>query len=658
MSRMLKRPMPPQGRLNLLDRAIAYVAPDFALKRQQVRGQLALGGGYTGARVDRAQLAAWYTRAGSPESDLSPDLPKLRERARDLARNAPVATGAIGTTVTHVIGTGLACMPQIDAAFLGISEGQAAEWHRDTRRRFAAWADSPDCHLERQLNFYAQQELVFRSVLESGDLATITPRVARNGRAPRLALQHIEADRLCNPDGKGNTDTLTDGIEHSAVTGEPLAYHFMRGHPGDRRALARKWDAMPARGATGRRNVLHLFRPTRPGQRRGVPMLAPIIEPLKQLGRYTDAELTAAVTSGLFSVFLRMDPQAFQDLFNDDAQQAYLDRAGKWSGDMESGKAVNLLPGEEPVTSNPGRPNAQFDPFTQSILKQIGMALGMPYEVLTMAYQSSYSAARGALLMAWKFFMTWRNWMAVNFCQPVYELWLSDEVAAGRIAAPGFFADDVIRHAWCAAQWVGDGPGSIDPQKEVAAARDRVALGISTLQAESLLLDGIDWDTKHAQQIKEAEARRAAGLEVPGGDQAPAAPAEPTGPADDDGEEGDDGSPAEPDANTQAIAAAYASGLAAIGGGLTGIAAALAAQKPTSIHVEPAAVQVHTAPTEVHVEPTPVSVHNHIDAAPVTVQPAPVLIQPSPPMRQTFTYNAAGDVQHVDSTPLVAQDGA
>lgn len=523
---MSKNPKLPKIQPNLLDRAIAYVAPQLALKRYHQRGLLVLSGGYTGARIDRAQLAAWHTRAGSPESDISPDLPKLRERSRDLARNAPVATGAIGTTVTHVIGTGLACMPQIDAAFLGLSKEEAAEWQADTRRRFIAWADNPDCHLERQLNFYAQQELVFRSVLESGDLATLTPRVARSGRQPGLALQHIEADRLCNPQGKTNSETLTDGVEHSSATGEAVLYHFMRGHPGDPRSLARQWDSVPARGASGRRNVLHLFRPTRPGQRRGVPMLAPIIEPLKQLGRYTDAELTAAVTSGLFSVFLRMDPQAFQDLFDDNAQQSYLDRASNWSGDMESGKAVNLLPGEEPVTSNPGRPNAQFDPFTQSIMKQIGMALGMPYEVLTMAYQSSYSAARGALLMAWKFFMTWRNWMAVNFCQPVYELWLADEVAMGRIAAPGFFADDVVRHAWCGAQWVGDGPGSIDPQKEVGAARERVALGISTLQAESLLHDGIDWDTKHAQQVKEGAARREAGLAVAGAAELPAQPEE------------------------------------------------------------------------------------------------------------------------------------
>ena len=115
--------------------------------------------------------------------------------------------------------------------------------------------------------------------------------------------------------------------------------------------------------------------------------------------------------------------------------------------------------------------------LTADTVRQIGMALGMPFEVLTMAYQSSYSAARGALLMAWKAFRSKRDLLAKLLCQPVLELWLTDEVAEGRISCPGFFADDVIRAAWCAAIWTGDGPGSIDPTKEVDAAQKRVDLG-------------------------------------------------------------------------------------------------------------------------------------------------------------------------------------
>lgn len=515
----MKQRAPKLAPQNLLDKAIAYVAPRVAARRLQARSLLALSGGYSGARVDRATLAGWRTSAGSPDTDVIADLPMLRQRSSDLERNAPIATGVINTTVTHVVGTGLSCNPQLDADFLGLTEEQATEWQLGTRRRFKAWAESVDCDLSRFLNFYGLQDLALRSTLSRGDVFVITPRVARRGKDAKLALQMVEADRVCNPLGKQDTDTLTDGIEHSPETGEALAYHVCNRHPGDLRATARAWERIEARGAeTGRRNVLHLFKQLRPGLRRGVPILAPVIEPLKQLSRYTEAELQAAVTSGLFSMFIKMDPKSFDQIFDEEAQSRLIDsataNAAKWSGNLESGKVINGLPGESIETINPGRPNAQFDPFVQACIRQIGMAIGIPYEVLTMHYQSSYSAARGALLMAWRFFMGWRDWLATTLCQPVYELWLADEVAAGAISAPGFFSDDVVRHAWCSVQWVGDGPGSIDPVKEVSAAADRVELGISTLQAESILYDGIDWETKHRQQVKERKARHAVGLDI------------------------------------------------------------------------------------------------------------------------------------------------
>jgi lambda family phage portal protein len=528
-----KRRNIPAAAATLLDRAIGYVAPRAAARRLVARQQLAVLGGYQGARKDKASLSSWRTSGGSPESDVIADLPTLRDRCADLERNAPVAASVVNSHCANVVGTGLACNPQIDAEFLGLSEEDAQAWQKDAKRRWRAWAESTDCDLARNLDFYAIQDVALRGVLSRGDLLVITPRVARDGRT-RLALQLVEADRLCNPGLRANTDTMTDGVECSAATGEAIAYHVCSHYPNDTLARgSRTWTTIAARGSsTGRRNVLHLYRQLRPGLRRGVPLLAPVIEPIKQLTRYSEAELSAAVTSALMAVFLRMDPEAFQDLFDEDSRAKIVDKSSSWSGEIEAGKVINLLPGEEPVSHNPGRPNAEFDAFTTSCMRQIGMAVGMPYEVLVMHFQSSYSAARGALLMAWRSFMGWRSWIAGALCQPVYELWLADEVAEGRISAPGFFADPVVRAAWCQSQWVGDGPGSIDPAKEVGAARDRVALGISTLEAESLLHDGVDWETKHRQQVKEATARKEAGFSVPGAAQAPTLPSQP--PVDDD----------------------------------------------------------------------------------------------------------------------------
>lgn len=533
MDRVSQLPAPRPG---LIARAVN-------LLRRPVVGEAvaSVGGGYNGARIDKAQLSRWLVSAGSPTVDVIRDLPTLRARSRDQMRNAPVALGALNTTVSNVVGTGLSYSPAIDAPALGLSEAQAEAWQTDVRRRFNAWAGSTDCDLARQLDFYGLQELAFRSHLESGDAFILTPRIARGGRPARLALQLIEADRVCNPNRAADSGTLVDGIEIAPATGEVVACHVARRHPGDVLTGGNTWDRVPVRGsATGRRNVLHVFRPLRPGQLRGAPWIAPILEPLKQLQRWSDAELNAAVVSGLMATFIKMDPQAFADLYDDDAQGALVDKASRWSGEMESGKAINLLPGESIESPTPGRPNPAFDPFWTAMVRQIGMALEMPFEVLVMHFQSSYSAARAAMLMAWKAYRGRRDLLAKTLCQPVFELWLADEVAEGRIAAPGFFASDILRAAWCGAVWTGDGPGSIDPVKEVEAAARRVELGISTKQAESILHDGVEWEVKHRQRVKEVRAEKRDGIYVAAAAGGTSVPGRPQGAHPEEDLDGDD----------------------------------------------------------------------------------------------------------------------
>ena len=581
---------------NILDKVISYAMPGLAVKRMAMRNQLAISGAYTGARIDKAQLSRWMPTAGSANADTVRDLPMLRARSRDQMRNAPVALGALNTTVSHVVGTGLTYTPAIDADFLGLDDEQAEEWQDDTKRRFKAWAESSDCDVARQLDFYGIQELAFRSFLESGDAFILTPRMARSGKSARLALQIIEADRVCNPSRGADSVNLIDGVEIYPSTGEVIAYHVARQHPGANlygTSAANQWDRVSARGnATGRRNVLAIFKPLRPGQVRGVPWISPILEPLKQLGRWSDAELNAAVVSGLMATFVKMDPEAFQGLYDEDAQGAIIETASKWSGEMESGKAINLLPGESIESPAPGRPNPAFDPFWTAMVRQIGMALEMPYEVLVMHFQSSYSAARAALLMAWKAFRSKRDMLAKTLCQPVLELWLADEIAEGRISAPGFFTDDVVRAAWCSAIWTGDGPGSIDPAKEVDAAQKRVDLGISTKQAESIAYDGVDWAQKHEQRVKEINAEKADGIYFPPAG-TPAPPVDQT-----QIEDGKIVAPAPaPDDNAAALARFNAR------------LDDLAARPSIAIHNQPPAVNIQQGDTHNHIAGTTVEGH-------------------------------------------------
>lgn len=505
----------PKPKTNLLERAIAAVAPTWAYERHRARGMMALSGGYTGAGY-RDNLFGW--RPGTTDADAASlqDLPELRNRSHDLVRNSPIAGGAIETMVANVVGSGLTMQPQINCELLGLDDDAAEEWECATAARWCLWAESELADAFGQQTFYELQDLVFRSQQESGDVFPVLADKPRPGWPFRLAIQVVEADRVSNPLGQQDTPTLVQGIER-APDGEAIAVHIADRHPGSRLQMSlTKWTRVEIRGQqSGRRNVLHLYRKLRPGQTRGVPALAPIVEQLKQLTRYSEAEIDAAVNSAAMAVFVKMDHEAFEDLFTDESKEQIITDAQKWDGTLGKGAAVNLLPGESIESPSPGRPNVNFDGFVGAVMKQIGMGLNIPVEVLTKHFSSSYSAARAALLDAWRTFKIRRAWLAAKFCQPVYEEWLADEVAAGTISAPGFFVDPMLRKAWCGAQWVGDAPGAIDPLKEVKAAQLRMSEGITTLPEEIVAYDGGSWERKHTVAARVRTEREEAGLQAP-----------------------------------------------------------------------------------------------------------------------------------------------
>lgn len=496
---------------NIIDRAVSFFDPVRGAKRFRARAMMALAGGYIGGSKSRRGLKMWTTLSHDADSDILPDLPTLRDRSRDLIRNNPLATGAIKTKVTNVVGTGLKLQSRIDRSVLNLTDEKADEWETRTEREWRLFAESKECDIARTLNFQAITRLVYRQAKENGDVFIVLPRTKRKHFPYDLRLQVVEADRVCNEDNARDSETLAGGVK-TDKQGAPINYHILKYHPGStRRYKGKKWDVVPAFGTNlGLRNVIHLFAPDRPGQSRGVPDLAPVIEPLKQLGRYTEAELAAAVISGMFTVFIETaGGDAALDLSN------LSDETGSTTSDddykLAPGAIIGLKPNEKVHDTDPGRPNSAFDPFILSILRQIGVALELPFEILIKHFTASYSAARAALLEAWKYFISERQWLADNFCQIVYEVFMYEAVITGRIAAPGFLSDPIIRKAYLGSEWIGPPKGQIDPLKEINATEKRVDIGISNLAIEAAET-GRDWEKIHPQSVKEHKARKKAGL--------------------------------------------------------------------------------------------------------------------------------------------------
>ena len=492
-----------------IDKAIAAVAPQMALKRIAARQKMEiLNSGYSnyGASTTKKSLAGWLHAGGSSREDIEDNVSVLRQRSRDLYMGAPIATGAVKTMRTNVVGRGLYLKPAIDAEVLGISPEEKLKLEKQIEREWRLWAESPDCDMSRIDTFYELQQLAFMNWLVSGDCLAVLPVKARKNQPYDLRVQLIEADRLCSPDNFDTLDNKIVGGVEVDQSGEVVAYHIADHHPLSYAYTDIKWQRVEAYGElTGRRNVLHLMSRERIGQRRGVPFLAPVIESLKQIGRYTDAELVAAVVSGMFTVFIEKADASSEDAIGSMIpEEEQVDAEDETSIELAPGAVIDLNEGEKAHDMNPGRPNANFGGFVEAICQQIGAALEIPYELLVKRFNASYSASKGALEEAWKMFNMYRNWLATDFCQPIYEEWLTEAVAKKRIKAPGFFTDPAIKKAYCAAKWNGPARGMLDPVKEVTAAEKRVQNGFSTRSDETMQMTGSDFYS-NIEQLKHEE---------------------------------------------------------------------------------------------------------------------------------------------------------
>lgn len=189
------------------------------------------GGGYNGARSDKAALKNWHTMAGSADGDTLGDLETLRARSRDLERNNPLASGALSTEVTNVIGSGIWPCAAVDADILGIAEEEAEAFGRRAEALFVQWGESTSCDAARSVNFAGLQAIAFRGELANGDHFVLRRLIRRPGAVLGLALQMIEADRVANPSHVPETLACAAGIEVDR-NGAPVRAWVSSGHPG------------------------------------------------------------------------------------------------------------------------------------------------------------------------------------------------------------------------------------------------------------------------------------------------------------------------------------------------------------------------------------------------------------------------------------------
>lgn len=467
-----------------------------------------------GASQHSKTLKTWKPKKLSTKSDIGANLSLLRNRSNDQAINTPIGSAAINTSSIHSIGSGLKVFPRPNAKLLGITAEEARAWSKRVAQEFELWAGSTECDITHRNTFYDMQWIAYQGYLIDGDMFAVMRRKKATNNLPyTLRLQLVEGNRISNPRSPGdaimsdiqnvqcinpkNGNQIINGIEIDS-DGAVVAYWVSNIVQDDPLELTNglSWQRIEAYGQrTGFVNMLQICHDLRPEQYRGVPYLAPVLESLKQVSRYTSAELTSAIIKSFFSLFFTAQQGSnVADVLRqttEDDDEPVVD-----VGEYNLGPGtLNALPkGVDVKSVDASNAQSTFGIFTEQLIKQIAAAINQPYEVLMKSFTSSYSASRAAMLQAWEEYKLRRTWFARDFCQPIYEIWLVEAIATGRIDAPGFFNDPLIRSAWCQTNWFGPTMSILDPQRDVQGSMLRTQAGLSTREREAIEMTGTDFE--------------------------------------------------------------------------------------------------------------------------------------------------------------------
>lgn len=459
------------------------------------------------ARYDAAQTTEENRRHWTSADNLSANAENtasvrrtLRNRSRYEVQNNSYAKGLVSTLAHDLVGTG----PRLSLTIPGVPEdvtGQVESLYAEWARRTGLADKLRVCHESR--------------VTDGEGFAQFFTNDSLPPSIPQVDLRLIEADQVETPTLDPFDPLAVDGIRFDEA-GNVVEYHVLQNHPADNRGLRTfgYYNRVPAT------HVLHWFRPSRPGQARGVPEITPVLPLFAQLRRYTLAVLTAAETAAMIAGVMKTDQPAFSADGEAEGTPVSFDRI-----ELERGALLSLPAGWEASQFQATQPINTYEMFKAEILNEIGRCVNAPYNVVA-GNSSKYNYSSGRLdhLIYHRTVWVERERMRSAVLDPVFLAWYAE----ARLI-PGYLPLGLPSHTLWRWEWHWDSFLSIDPSKDAAANAANLTAGLTTL-AELYAGNGQDWKEALRQRSREIAYMKELGLSSTTPSATPTAPP-PEGPA-------------------------------------------------------------------------------------------------------------------------------
>lgn len=472
------------------------------------------GYGASGGAINSQSMMGFASWSSTATADIAPYRMELVSRARQLSIISPMASAAVKRIVGGIIGEGL---KYAYAQTSELMEGDYVPLAQYIYKQFQMASHLHSLDAQGRLTWSQFQEIACYNWLLSGEVFFV-----RKHKSALSSWRIIEADRCITPYymatkeplslvcyNPENGNRIIDGVELDEDA-RPVAYWFLKDYV--QKPLEVTDDQImriPAYDDNGLPLVIHLFKPTRPDQFRGVPCISEVIETIFSTQNFIQATEQAAQFEAALYGFIKSenptmdetDVLPVRDLdekipleqktedtpkdapvmtldpnYNQDIQaQSWLDKYYPRPKTVSAGSIIHLGENEDIKFLQSTHPNSNFDAYIKSQQGQVASALGIPKQALTCEFDTTYASAKAAVIQANETYKQLRSYFLESFVKPVFEVFVYDSLQ-GLVDDPLFAAVSMtIESIWEAPAMM-----CLDELKELQAWKMAIELGLVT----------------------------------------------------------------------------------------------------------------------------------------------------------------------------------
>jgi capsid protein len=392
--------------------------------------------------------------------------PTLVNISRALYRDNPIYRGIVQHMANYIVGHGMHLLPQ----------GPDPEWNRRASDLWRRWWANPEAR--GQLSGKRLLMAITREMLITGEAWLLYTDTKK--------LQLLQSEQIVP------FFTNADFGVRTTAYGQVTAVNVARIND---IGMVSTESARPVAAE----NIFFSLSLEDPSSVRGIPPAESAFAMLARLDDICDSEAIAwqVLSRMALAVTREKAPEAAYSEASAGSTQYSSDDSEFDITELDYAMIFNANPGDSVHSVDRNLPGKDFPASVKMFLRLIGVAFGMPVEIVLLDWSGlNYSSSRAVLQQSYEIFEDWQTMISEPILTPIYRRKIAEWVSDGSLPLDGFSEDHT---------WITNPFPWIDPQKEQQAIGTAIDRGITSYTG-ALMEQGRDHGSMVRQNVADITA--------------------------------------------------------------------------------------------------------------------------------------------------------